>query len=1026
MDLSLPANTDMAARPVATLHSWPGDSPQSTARAVDALRDAGFGAIVFQPQDVADRADGDWPERLGVALEAACKGDPALPVYVGENLVARAAWRLAVDTPDLRGRACRLEEIQGEDWVCGALQDEATRGVYRVDADDSGAPRVEALGEDPVGWSAGRVVAVRVGPTVLPVGAAVAPGACHWLAPNIFHCVAESTLGVLESRLGEYLHGGGLAGVLFQIPEVDPACEGCIAWSDDLPERFEKRWARALDPLLPLLWLDGADAPAFRRQFRMVLSEAFEEILLDPLRGWCEARGMRLGLVEPRQSLLSQVAQGMGSAGFLMESAGIPVAVCCESAGAALPLPVRQAVSIARQNGGDGAWYRGFFTSWRGAGPRQAACEARRALAAGVGVLSVEGAAAGISGDRKRRNGANLLHEAQPWWPAVRALNEEIGQLAELLSRAPRRVQAVVLAPTESLMALACLGPDNAGPPGDAEDAPFSAQDIEAAFVSTLTGLDALQVEYDIAEERALVEQGRTQANTLIVGEADYGVAIVPPAYSWREETVRLLRRFARRGGAVILVRPIARFVDFEAMPALTALADEFANVFAVDRAGRDAAYQARRLWPPTLQVRETGDANTSDLIVQHRADEMHDLFLVVNASAQQDLQMQFQAELEGAVRLAGPGPDFAGIVYAEEKRGVQTFEMPLAPGAAALIAVGGDSDLSEPGAAILPRATSSAPLGAAWEFQRVDPNMAPLRLAAWATAAGRSNVPRPIDLLRAEFLNGEGEQSPTGADIELRFPFRSRLSAAPGVLWLALESPGDASVEVNGRVLEAAWGACPLFCDVAVADIADCLREGDNEVLVRCKKRLEAIEAPILLGDFAVAIDEQGAVELVDETTQLHNGNWADQGYPFYGGRMACTQRFTYAREKDRRVFLRIERPAGMVLEACIGEHRPLAVGDAPHRAEITRQLIEGENALRIVLASTLWNLLGPTHVAARVADVGQASPRLYDTWVAENRRFLERAPRLRPFGLSGGVYIDEYDPAAAKKPTEPSCDSG
>ena len=88
-------------------------------------------------------------------------------------------------------------------------------------------------------------------------------------------------------------------------------------------------------------------------------------------------------------------------------------------------------------------------------------------------------------------------------------------------------------------------------------------------------------------------------------------------------------------------------------------------------------------------------------------------------------------------------------------------------------------------------------------------------------------------------------------------------------------------------------------------ADVASLLRPGANELEVRLPASEGAAEAPILAGDFAVALDDRGQASLVPEPPRLSNGSWTGQGYPFYAGRMRYLQDFLVDMEPRKRYFI-------------------------------------------------------------------------------------------------------------------------
>lgn len=77
--------------------------------------------------------------------------------------------------------------------------------------------------------------------------------------------------------------------------------------------------------------------------------------------------------------------------------------------------------------------------------------------------------------------------------------------------------------------------------------------------------------------------------------------------------------------------------------------------------------------------------------------------------------------------------------------------------------------------------------------------------------------------------------------------------------------------------------------------DVSSLLQVGTNTVELCFPFRFDpndakscfAIEAPIIAGDFAVRLDSRGRASLRAAPAGLSNVSLADQGYPYYAGRM-------------------------------------------------------------------------------------------------------------------------------------------
>ncbi len=347
-------------------------------------------------------------------------------------------------------------------------------------------------------------------------------------------------------------------------------------------------------------------------------------------------------------------------------------------------------------------------------------------------------------------------------------------------------------------------------------------------------------------------------------------------------------------------------------------------------------------------------------------------------------------------------------------ERHSQSFNFNFHAAGATLFSIGGQADLTESLHQRRPHATSREMLDETWDFDRLDPNLLPLKECrayvageAYSANLGRGARLLPIEFIRAalaEELNrrsadGKGTFAPI--PVRLTFEFESRVSPRGRTIRLVLEPNPALEVRINGESLslektklssslgdkgmenikgheieiltrqdaeeygedefeetvrmrddtespgaDEPWLPDPEFISL---DVASFLQQGQNtlemdflvtEPFSATGETGPALEAPILAGDFAVALDEKGQGILTVEPTTLRYGSWTEQGYPYYAGRMVYRQDFLFEAERHKRYFLTLcpawgapgaRGAAGAHIVARIGQHKPATLTFAP-----------------------------------------------------------------------------------------------
>lgn len=241
------------------------------------------------------------------------------------------------------------------------------------------------------------------------------------------------------------------------------------------------------------------------------------------------------------------------------------------------------------------------------------------------------------------------------------------------------------------------------------------------------------------------------------------------------------------------------------------------------------------------------------------------------------------------------------------------------------------------------------------------------------------------------------GGKPPLYADlIELQYEVESSLdepadpadSADPAGhqdLQLVVEDAHEFRIEVNGieiksRLAEAGAGAgegerdfCWLDPAFKRLPVAGAWRKGKNDIRLFCRFHEDLpLETLYLLGRFSVVRAGRARYRLEPPRHYLTGGSWVEQGYPFYAGRANYIQEIYLSPEEAAgRVWLELSDLPNVTKVFCNDEEAGL-IAWRPYLVDLSGLLRPGANVIRLQVANSLHNVLGPIHNAGNPVIIG------------------------------------------------------
>jgi len=573
-----------------------------------------------------------------------------------------------------------------------------------------------------------------------------------------------------------------------------------------------------------------------------------------------------------------------------------------------------------------------------------------------------------LAGGAKRDYPASLCDHS-PWWPYYRAVEDYFGRLSFMLTQGKPVRDVLLIHPIESAWGLFSPG---------TKDQPETLGAIQGSLTEIMFALTGEHYDWDFGDETLLARHAKVAGSALQVGQMSYRVAIVPPCVTLRSTTLDLLREFVAAGGQVVVVGPAPGRVDAEVSTAAEQLIGQAQTC---GQSADDVIRAVESVLDRRVYITEKGREQRRLWAMLREVDGGHLLFLQSH-----DRERPHRVHISAAGRLPivlwNPLSGEKSLVEGQAVGDSVEFHLNLDPSGSALVTLG----LNVPDARPVgrqPEVESADRLKGPFDIELTEPNTLPLDYCSWRFEGEEWSDLMPT--LRADALirerfglgtrlgqehqpwylyaTGVVDTTPRGR-CQMRWTFHA--TTLPPSCALALESPGDYEVTVNGQRIEEITGSW-VDEDIKTMDITEHLQVGDNEVLLTFNYRPDMeLEDMYLVGDFGVArlTDDPpapGNMTLVAAPVQLDWGSWVGQGLDFYGA--AVRYKLKVSRPENGRR-LRVRLPEVKCTAAVIhvnGEQ--FALPWAPFEADITEALEEGENEVAVEVIGGRKNILGPLH---------------------------------------------------------------
>lgn len=718
---------------------------------------------------------------------------------------------------------------------------------------------------------------------------------------------------------------------------------------------FEEKYGEDVLDGLAYLFVHDERGYAFREKYYQTLNELYVNNFYKRIYDWCEAHGCKLTGHSVEESLLS--TQMWGGAGVMTsyEFEHIPgvdwLGKDCGSG-----LASKQIGSVASQLGKKQVLTETFGCAGYDITPKELKSIGEGQYFNGVSLMCHHLFPYSLSGQGKLDH-PPVFSKHGNWWDGFRAFNDYFTRLGYIVSETKEIYDVLIVHPMRDLYLDYVRGEDY-----------DSVWEIEQSFARLLAELRKNGVLYQFADEQILKKYAHASKDTLVVGQCAYKTVIVPEMKNVSRSTLDALNAYTGR----LYVEKTPQYVD-----GVRENVELCSNV-TFEEIVENARFRFRS---------EDGLAQLTA-----RKGELGEFLFVKNYSNEQSARVQTSGIADGYKAL--------NLHDFERKNIANGFT--LAPCESVVLIKDESAKAVE-------------------EHGRTR-NITD----AFAVTATSENY-LVSDYAQIGF-DGEsfGERLPLPQIVErlLRKDYKGKLFVRHAFflketmpLKLIMEKGRLLSARVNGKDLSFSESAFDF--NFVEADISELVRLGENEFvyeidyyqhdgvtfalfdpnatesLRNCLYYDTHIENVYIKGEFVLDSEHRLSKKTQEPpvTKELYR-----HGYPFFKGDLTLEGDYDYDGEGERVLSLSGRFAMAYVF---VGENRLLLATET--EKEIGKYLTKGKNRLRIVLKSSLRNLFGPHHIAAKSESlgVGPASFTMRGSWGNGVSPSYIEAYRSVPFGV-------------------------
>lgn len=778
------------------------------------------------------------------------------------------------------------------------------------------------------------------------------------LLPGVTEKFIETTMRGYEKQVGNQF-GKTIPGIFTDEPNI--VTSGGLRWTPDLFEQFEKRWGYDLKLFLPLLSEETGEWKRVRYHYMETLLQLFIDRWAKPWHAYTEKNNLIWtghywehgwpNMNDGPDNMAMYAWHQMPGIDMLFNQFNEQ----SPQAQFGNIRAVKELRSVANQMG-----YKRTLSETYGGGGWEVTFKDLKRLGdweyvLGVNYMNQHLSHQTLTGARKYDYPPVFTYHS-PWWSNYKVLNDYFARLSYLLSEGSQENCIAVIEPNSTLWSYYSHTKSN----------PRLIQ-IGESFQAFITALEKSQVEYDLASENIIKDQGKIVKGKFVIGKAGYSTIIVPPhTENISRHTFFLLQQFLSEGGRLICFSEPEN-VDGEKRAELIGLI----RSEKVNREERLTSELIEKLKGENV-VRISHE--NGNLYHQRRRYADGELIFLVNSSMDEKTSVQL-AYPEGNALYELDALTGKIYTYPANGKGSVTFE--VEPAGSLLLFIGKGSEKFP--ARELQQSATTLPSLNRTTMKRTRENVLPVDfcdLHLQNETFRQIHVSEASD--RAFKAHGFRAGNPWNTSVQYRrnivdrdtfksggytvkYHFRIDQTVDYSAFRLVAERPCLFTVRVNGVEAETLDGEWWLDRSFGVYPAGSLLKHGENvvELSLSPMKLLAEIEPVYILGDFGV-IPEGIGWSITAPVQELQLGSWKSQRMPFYSWEVQYSKDYQLD-EVGGSYMVQLGKWNGTVAEVYVNGEKAGIIGFDPFRLDITSHLQPGKNKVAVRVVGSHKNLLGP-----------------------------------------------------------------
>ncbi|MGC8804898.1 MAG: glycosyl hydrolase, partial [Candidatus Ratteibacteria bacterium] len=639
-------------------------------------------------------------------------------------------------------------------------------------------------------------------------------------------------------------------------------------------------------------------------------------------------------------------------------------------------------------------------------------------------------------GEAKRDYPASIFYQS-PWWQLYSKVEDYFARIYAVMTKGKEVRDLLIIHPIESMWAIFRMQELDSEKKFVKHDTDII--EYDKMFQKLCDTFLSYHIDFDYGDEEILSQWAKVSkiGNCPIfqVNQAKYKAVVVPPLYTIRSTTLKLLKKFRQAGGTVLFVEKTPEYVD--ALPVAGNIFDGFEIVRSFEESIEKLGNKAKK-----VSIKDANGLEVEKILYLLREDsEAYYLFLCNTSMEWKDiherhtLSRERNIEFENVTISGIPDWQYPAIELDPDSGKLYSVEVIKKENGYAIKtsfpALGSRLFIipkKEIGLKVSPRENLKEIRRTKiekdfWDVLLSEPNVFVLDRAAykvgentWQEAKEILKLDREVRKQLGILLRGGAMVQPWAREknkkikstpVTLKYIF-SIEKIPSGEISLAIEKVELYKISINGyRISSDMKSGWWVDKSLELLKFDPCiLKKGENEIMIETGYNADhpGFEIVYLLGNFGVKM-VQGNPVITEKVEKLTIGDWTHQGLLFYSGNVTYLHQIQVTIEQNQKLFVNIPEYHGAAVRILVDEKQVGIIAWPPNTIDITEFVRDGKaHLLAIELLGHRRNSHGPLHFYQK-----------YPIWtgpgqfISEGNEFVDEY-QIVPCGLTKDVEIITY----------------